>query len=272
MTLSLPDRKPLITALSLGWGVQSLTLAAMSALDYLPKLDAAIHADTGHENPETYAIAERLTPWLAGHGVKVITVQPENNDPVQPSWGSGSIQIPAFTTSRTSQATGQVKRQCTRHWKITPIRAAIRQLSGGKRLPANAVEQWQGISLDEAHRMRTSDVKYINNRYPLVELRLSRADCIQWLQDHGLPVPDKSACVFCPYQSMNHWREMKRRGGDAWRKIVETDLAIREVEKANTVYLHPARVPVTTAVSIPEDQGAFQPELDLPCDSGHCFV
>jgi hypothetical protein len=35
--------------LSLGWGVQSFTLAAMSALGDLPLLDYAVHADTGYE-------------------------------------------------------------------------------------------------------------------------------------------------------------------------------------------------------------------------------
>jgi hypothetical protein len=33
------------TAISLGWGVQSFTLAAMVALGELPPVDVAIHAD-----------------------------------------------------------------------------------------------------------------------------------------------------------------------------------------------------------------------------------
>ena len=40
---------PEITYLSLGWGVQSWTIAAMAALEELPPIDLAIHADTGHE-------------------------------------------------------------------------------------------------------------------------------------------------------------------------------------------------------------------------------
>jgi hypothetical protein len=34
--------------LSLGWGVQSFTLATMIALEELPPVEFAIHADTGH--------------------------------------------------------------------------------------------------------------------------------------------------------------------------------------------------------------------------------
>lgn len=49
-------------AISLGWGVQSFTLAAMSALGELPAVDVAIHADTTHEASGTYAFAARWTP------------------------------------------------------------------------------------------------------------------------------------------------------------------------------------------------------------------
>jgi len=56
--------------LSLGWGVQSFALAAMSALGVLPKVDAAMH-----ERAETYAFAEKWTPWLEKRGVKVMTVK-----------------------------------------------------------------------------------------------------------------------------------------------------------------------------------------------------
>ena len=62
---------PALTVLSLGWGVQSWTLAAMAALGELPGLDVAIHADTTHERQATYAFAAQWTPWLAARGVKV---------------------------------------------------------------------------------------------------------------------------------------------------------------------------------------------------------
>lgn len=61
--------------ISLGWGVQSFALAAMSALDELPPIDAAIHADTTHERTETYKFAAKWTPWLEERGVRVVTVK-----------------------------------------------------------------------------------------------------------------------------------------------------------------------------------------------------
>ena len=43
--MDMPD----LTYLSLGWGVQSFTLAAMVALEEVPPIVLAIHADTPHE-------------------------------------------------------------------------------------------------------------------------------------------------------------------------------------------------------------------------------
>jgi 3'-phosphoadenosine 5'-phosphosulfate sulfotransferase (PAPS reductase)/FAD synthetase len=58
--------------INLGWGVQSFALAAMSALEILPRVDAAVHADTTWERSETYDFAKRWTPWLEGKGIRVI--------------------------------------------------------------------------------------------------------------------------------------------------------------------------------------------------------
>ena len=69
-----------LTYLSLGWGVQSWTIAAMVALGELPPIDLAIHADTTHEAVGTYAHAAEWTPWLGEHGVKVVTVTAENTE------------------------------------------------------------------------------------------------------------------------------------------------------------------------------------------------
>ena len=46
------------------------------------------------------------------------------------------------------------------------------------------VEQWMGISTDEALRMRDSPQKWILNRYPLIEMGMSRSDCIEWWREN----------------------------------------------------------------------------------------
>ena len=230
--------------LSLGWGVQSFTLAAMSALGELEPLDAAIHADTTHDSVLTYKFAAKWTPWLEDRGVNVITVKADDTDYIDRKYNH--TQIPAFNNSG-----GMGKRQCTTRWKIVPVRRMIRQLSGGK-----PVEQWIGISLDEIQRANRSGVQYVTNRFPLVEKRITRSACVEWLEKNGLEVPPKSACVFCPYHGLNNWRQTKAVDED-WQEAVRVDEEIRHVSNNGmTNYLCSARVPLTDLdLSTPEERG-----------------
>lgn len=266
------------TVLSLGWGVQSFTLAAMMALEAIPRADFLIHADTTHERKGTYEFVERWAPWLGEHGLTVVTVQGKRTDAVTEWANSVSVMIPAFTTDRESGSHGQTRRQCTHDWKIRPIRQFIRaELERrGISLAPGVVESWQGISLDEFQRMRTSDVDYITNVYPLVDRRITRATCTAWLQEHGLEVPPKSACTFCPFRSIASWKQLKSDGGADWKEAQLVDAAIRDKRPKCELFVHPHRKPLAEAIRIPEDEGSRQLELALelekPCDSGYCYV
>ena len=277
--MSMPTSPNHLRIISLGWGVQSWTLAAMAALGELEPVDAAIHADTTWEHKATYDHAREWTPWLEERGVKVLTVRnkPERIGVLnQYNTGTTAVIIPAFTTDSTTGKAGQINRQCTGVWKIMPIRRLIRQMLVDRQLnkAPGVVQSLQGISLDEWGRMRTSDVRYIDNVYPLVEKRMTRADCIAWLQAHELAVPRKSSCVFCPYKSVGSWKALKQAGGPDWDIAVMVDQSIRDERPNASLFVHPGRKPLAEAVSIPEDYGASQLELDFeaPCDSGFCFT
>lgn len=282
-----------LTTLSLGWGVQSWTLAAMVALGELPPVDYAIHADTTWEREQTYVFAKQWTPWLEERGVKVITVQAAHaHEMVRRGAKSGQeyILIPAFIEDEQTRESGTSRRQCTGDWKIDPqdkqVNALLRSL-GIKKAPG-VVEKWLGISQDEWRRAKQSKVPHITHRYPLLEKRMTRADCLTWLQQHGLPSPGKSACVFCPYQNTRAWQELKRKGGRDWEIALEADSTIRNVRssehehitRGGLLYLHRSCKPLAEAIQIPEDHGMEQAELfdrveeddEVTCDSGHCFL
>ena len=226
--------------ISLGWGVQSFTLAAMSALGELDPVDVAIHADTTHESVLTYQFAARWTPWLEERGVRVVTVKETNAPRVLTDRPGGEIFIPAFTDTPSASG-GMLRRQCTRRWKVAPMRRWLQANRGGA-----VVEQWLGISLDEVQRMKDSDVKYVAHRYPLIDMRMTRGDCALWLERNGIEVPPKSACTFCPYHSTAEWRRVKASPED-WEKAVAVDEAIRGVRPPYDLYLHPSRSPLVDA-------------------------
>ncbi len=254
----------LFRVLSLGWGIQSTTLAAMSALGDLEPVDAAIHADTTHEARGTYAFAAKWKPWLIRHGIRVETVYPSKPElRIVDEWGGAFI--PAYTIA--DGVHGQIRRQCTGEWKVAPIRRWLQRERNRQ-----AVEMWIGISLDEWQRMKDSDVQYITNRWPLVEKRMTRNDCVNWLERHNLEVPSKSACVFCPYHDRVEWRGMKASGNGDWRKAVEVDEAIRKARPPYDLFLHADRIPlVDVDLSTPQDHGQLELWQEV-CESGYCWT
>lgn len=265
--------EPALRVISLGWGVQSWTLAAMVALGELPPVDFALHSDTTWERSATYEFARQWTPWLEDHDIDIHCV----SDPkaaAQIANPAGGVFSPLYTLSKKGKA-GQLRRSCTQRWKVAPVRRFIRKALAARQIAASpkAVELWLGISKDEWHRAKDSDVKYITHRFPLLELGMTRADCLAWLAAHDLPSPGKSACTFCPYHSPDVWRSMKLAGGADWQQAVEIDGRIRNKRPGLQSFVHSARIPLIEAVQLPEDQGITQLALsDIPCDSGFCFL
>ena len=260
--------------ISLGWGVQSWTLVAMVALGELEPIDYAVHSDTTWEMSYTYEFAKQWTPWLEERGVKVVTVS-DPIAPMQASDNSRQSHSPFYTIKEGKE--GQLRRSCTQRWKITPIRRFETKMlaeRGLKKTPG-VIEQWMGITFDEVFRAKVSDVKYITNRFPFLEMKWTRQDCLLWLGKHGLPSPGKSSCTFCPYHNKRMWQNMKRENGEDWEQAVDVDMAIRDKRPPYPLFVHSARVPLPEAVKIPEDEGYVQPELfdtsDI-CDSGYCFL
>ena len=242
--------RPALRVLSLGWGLDSWTLAAMSALEELPPVAGwdvpavAIHAQTGHERLATRLFAANWGPWLEGFAVPVVNVYPKDNRVIQ----RGAVMPPVFTVSPEGKK-GMAPRQCNRDWKVRPAKRYIRKVikERGLKLRPGTVEQWIGFHAQEAHRAErtTSRVQYITHRFPLVELGIGPEEARAWLQDHNLPAPPSSSCVFCPFHDDETWREIRRCPED-WQKAVDVDRSLRNgaAGRRYRSYLHESRQPL----------------------------
>ncbi len=247
-----------LTVLSLGFGVQSFCLAAMSALGELPLLDYAVHADTGYEMTWTYEFAARWTAWLESRDIKVRTVQARPDRRLLIA--REGVQIPAPLVG--VRGNGVLQRRCTDDWKLQPIRRFIRA-------NAKTAEMWLGISTDEVERSRVSDVSYITHAYPLLDKRMNRGDCMAWLERHDLEVPRKSSCYLCPFHRHQDWMTIKHVGNGDWQKAVITDEQIRHAVKGFTCYLHQSRRPLADVCS--EDLGVQLSLIQEEC-MGMCWT
>lgn len=256
--------------ISLGWGVQSWTLAAMVALGKLPPIDFAIHGDTGWERSYTYEFAAKWTPWLENHGVRVVTVKSESSGHILDH--TNRIYAPLYTRGK-KENIGQLRRYCTGRWKITPIRRYIYAELRRRRLKREpgCIEQWLGITTDEIARAKDSDVQYVVNRYPLLDLGFSRDDCLKWLKSNNLPSPGKSSCTFCPYHNSTAWKEMRKANDKDWQEAVMIDESIRNKSQQYSLFVHRSAIPLVDAVNVDQEYQQLS-LINEECDSGYCFL
>lgn len=240
----------MLRVISLGAGVQSTTMALMAAHGEIgPMPDCAIFADTGWEPRAVYNHLD----WLSSPNVLPFPIHRVSN---------GNIRKMLVTEERGRYAAvpfflgngGMGRRQCTHEFKLKPIGWKLRDLLGkGRRdrIPAGAVETWIGISTDEAVRMKPSKVQWQVNRWPLIERRMNRGDCIAWLERHGYSRPPKSACLGCPFKSNEAWRSLRDESPEEWADAVAVDRQIRVTgtlrDAKNAQYVHPDRVPLDQA-------------------------
>ena len=271
-----------LRVLSLGAAVQSTTLARMAAhgeIDPMP--DCAIFADTGWEPKAVYEhLAWLRSPNVLPFPIHIVSAGDIRADLLAGARGERWASIPAFTRTVTPSGTeipvydedengdlvvvgsrivasdrvgiGMIRRQCTGDYKIVPIRRKVRELLGiaRRRSPKSPVaEQWIGISLDEALRMKPSFETWQVNRWPLIERGMTRYDCLRWLERHHYPLPPKSACIGCPFHSNDHWRHMRDHDPEAWADAVSVDAVIRTGFRGirGEVYLHRSAVPLDRA-------------------------
>ncbi len=123
---------------------------------------------------------------------------------------------------KTSMIPSRMKRWCTDKFKIR-VMAAYYEKPCFVHL---------GIDAGEQHRARLSGVGCQENRYILVEEGIDRAGCEQIIKDHGLPVPMKSGCWFCPFQKKSEWQRLRRVHPDLFCEAQKLEEAQNNNRKA----------------------------------------
>lgn len=270
-----------IHIISLGAGVQSSCMALMAAAgEITPMPTCAIFADTQAEPESVYKWLDWLEKELPfpvhrvtkGNLTEVALTLRTKRDGTG-TW-SKSV-IPAFIKNPDGSR-GTMQRQCTYDYKVLPLtREAIRVMKQHK---VGGVVQWIGISLDEVQRMKPSRDKRIENRWPLIEGRISRADCLRWMERSGFPTPPRSACVYCPFHSDNEWRRLRDKEPKAFADAVKFDRDYRAIKaKTNNIagqpFLHSSLKPldeVDFSTDVEKGQGILD-GFNAECE-GHCGV
>jgi len=272
--------------ISLGVGVQSSALYYMSSMGEIERTDYAIFADTGGEKTKTLEYYDFLLNWSNQNNcIPLYKANYKNllKDLLNQSNSSGNrfAPIPAFTMNDGEK--GMLRRQCTNEYKIEQVNKKYREileLPGKKRFPITKI--YQGITLDEAHRMTIPQEKWKINVYPFCGYKIypdgksekldskimTRNDILNWYKEKKLPIPEKSSCVFCPFQSDQNWIRLKTHSPQDFLTACQVDEQIRNSTKKgikSKIYLHDSLVPLAQ-VNFNENQGLLWGNCTDYCD------
>ncbi|MEU6015088.1 phosphoadenosine phosphosulfate reductase [Streptomyces sp. NPDC058316] len=264
--------------ISFGGGVQStalLVLAAQGHIDYSTFLFANVGDDSEHPSTLAY-IRDVAVPYAAGAGLDLQQLHRHRRDgAMETLWqrlnrpDTRSIPIPVRMANG---APG--RRSCTADFKIKVIGRWLREHGATVQDPATV---GIGISLDEIHRAnRRRKEPHEAIEYPLLDLGLRRSDCEHIIAEAGLPVPPKSACFFCPFRTVEAWKQQRRNEPELFAKSVQLEATLnvrREAIGRDAAYLTRFGLPLADA--IPADQAESWPDDEDGgggCDSGWCMT
>jgi len=274
-----------LSVISYGGGVQSTALVVLATQDIIDA-DIALFANVGDDSefPDTLDYVRNvITPWAAERGVKVHElkkrmIRGDRKGEIETVYsrltrpGSKSIPIPL----RGSEIGKPSNRSCTTDFKIKVVG---RWLKTHGATAENQASVAIGISVDEYQRATSKITEdYESVHYPLLDMRISRAECAEILRGAGLPVPPKSACYFCPLARPSRFAELRRDRPDLFLKAADLEALLnnrRHGQGKDPLYLTRFGKPLTEAIPVAQDAlfGFDEYGMDTDeCDEGYCFV
>jgi hypothetical protein len=244
-----PTVQTFFNVISLGAGVQSSCLALMCAKgEVSPMPNFAVFADTQDEPASVYNWLQKLTAMLP-FPVHIVTAGNLSQNALKMRVTKdgrkySKTNIPFFTKSASGKVGKIVFRSCTSDFKIKPIIKEVRRRCDIRWGQKNVtVTQYIGISWDEWHRCKPSRDAWVQSRWPLIELKMTRQDCLNWMAKNGYAEPPRSSCVYCPFHSDAQWRRLKEQEPEAFAKAVQFERDIQLAKKNrdkfdSTPFLH----------------------------------
>jgi len=245
-------RRPLVV--SYGAGVDSTAmLVGMWARGIRP--DLILFADTGAEQPGTYAYLFVMEAWLERVGFPPITIV--RRRPPKAPYASLEGQCQA-NNQMPSLAYGG--KSCSIEWKAKPQHRYLRTWAPAVECWARGAKVQRAIGFDDSgadqkrtarcnrvafaiglddsaadrKRARKSQARYAGGGleadkfeylYPLQEWGWDRAQCIEVIRAAGLPVPMKSSCYFCPAMKKPEIVALAANAPDLFERAVAIEAA-----------------------------------------------
>lgn len=273
-----------IRAVSFGGGVQSMAMLVCAAerrehFDYRLFLFSNVGDDSEHPDTLTY-FHEVALPYARANGIDLreLRSRPRGKETTLlerlENPDSRSVGIPVRIGLTNAPGT----RSCTVDFKVRRIASHLKLMGATAENPAIVA---LGISLDEYQRASNSKIEWQENDFPLLHARMDRGECIRVIERAGLPVPPKSSCWFCPFHSLDKWRELRREQPALYARAIKLEQTLSERhmsltrvngESRGPVFFTNKRKPLEDALGDSEQLALEETTEDITCDiGGYCM-
>ena len=234
-------------------------------------VDLILFADTGCEQPHTYAYIPVMNKWLRDRGMPEITIV-EYVDHM----GERLTLEQECLRSGTLPALAYGYKKCSLKHKVEPQEKFCNNYLPCQKVWARGERIVKFIGYDAGEERRRDnatvydmiDRKY-EKQYPLMDWGWWREDCIAAIKNEGLPLPGKSSCFFCPAMKRHEIRTLYHQHRDLYDRAI----AIEDNARPNLISVRGLGRGWSWADFVEADKNQVAmcwmfPETDMPCG---CF-
>ena len=235
----------------------------------VPIYDISIFCDLGFEPPWVKKQVEFLAN--AGHscGVPLVILDsPLYTDFMENFGERRTISIPWWTIKEDGHKS-KMPRNCTIDYKVELISKYVRwELLGykkGQRLreeDKKAHEMHMGFSAEESRRCKESPNPMFVNKFPLVEMGLTRADNFAYIKDVWGLETKASACSFCPFHKNYFFKFLRENEPEQYAQVVGVDELLRDKNP---------KPPMDSDLFISRSRKRLMDLTDEDCNDAECF-
>ncbi len=266
--------------LSYGAGTPSTTLALMACENarcidsgrdppwpLVPVYDYVLFCDLHAEPSWVRRQADFVADACAEAGIIYKELDADLYGDFSRNFGRARVAAIPFWTIGPDGKKGKMPRQCTCDYKIKVIERFVRyELLGyvpRQRAPwwdVHAHEMHMGIMADERRRAKKSTQTLFENKYPLVEMGWTRADCFQYNKETWGLETWASSCVFCPFHTSYFYHWLREHEPDSYDKarcvdhLLEINKAVPPLKSALYLTKHHKRLRELTAADCNDAQ------------------
>lgn len=259
------------TALALMSCENALALRSRTAAPHplVPIYDDVVFCDLGLEPPWVKKQVDFIAAAcsLAGIHFKVID-SPLFDDFMRNFGERRTISIPWWTL-RDDGHKSKMPRNCTIDYKVEVISKYVRwELLGYKKgqhlrpEDIKAHEMHLGFSYEEKQRCKENPNKLFVSKFPLVDMKLVRADNYAYIRDTWGLETKASACAFCPFHRNYFFQHLKDYEPESYEQLLRVDHLLRDKNP---------KPPMDSDIFISRSRKRLEDLTPADCDDAECF-